>query len=1326
MSTNRDLEIRAIVTASVDEYLRAMREAGKSTDDFTSSAKRSARDLDDAASSWKRAGEVALGVLGGLSVGVFTAKMVDAQRQFDVLNSSLITVTGSSTAAAREFAWIKEFAATTPYALNEVTQAFVRMKSLGLDATEGTLRSYGNTASAMGKSLDQMIEAVADASTGEFERLKEFGIRASKEGDRVSLTFQGVTKTIGNSAAEIARYLRDIGETQFGGAMAERAKTLDGALSNLGDTWDGLFLTISQQYAGGLIYDSVTLASAAIGDAIDILDAMNRATEENAKQTGAANAIQEGLAITFETVAVLGANVAYVLEGIGREVGGLAAQAAMAAQLDFSGASAIGDMMKADAAAARAAVDAQTAAILNARTSAAEYRQVLESARAGTVDYSASVARLIEMQNAGTISAQQFRVAVESLQPAAKSAGTATGGLSGSLGGTKKAAKEANDAIEDLLLKLDAKEIEEAAKAVDDYNRAWSDYLGDLDKTARGLDEQIEQYGMTAAQIAAVTLRRAEDRLEMARANGGVSAQYLAGLEREVELRRQIATSSGQLEVLDANKTAAEEAARDWERTSAAIEDALIDALMDGGKSGAEYIEGLFRTMVLRPVLQAVVSPVAHAITGILGFGAPSSGGTGGTSILGTANNAYSLYTGASNLYNAGAIGYQWATGTMSGANAAGTLYANATGTSMDGLFASTGWGTSGSAAGASGMMSSLASAGAYAAIAMAAVSLIDDIFGDDPDPRLRYKMSSDLGDTSGWEDGVAYAEGPFGYVGLDNATSKEVKGRDYVEGLKAMSAFDAMLASFMSPAEIETVRSGMDGWMSSADRETRDYRRDPDLSQSERLVAISESAGGEQWEEVLSYIRSTSIRPDAQWGVLNPSIGATENEQYGMVESEIPIGTTIADLYGLDNVVTTFADAGEAGANALQDALRGAAAESVMDLSGYNYSDGVSQTWLDEQVAALIGDMPQSLDDLSVALQGFGLTVEEVEKIAIDAANNPFGTGRAGAKTAMAAQLDGEALAQYILRGFQADNVQSMLEKVGQDIGRDAARAWMDASTTTVVGEDGKETSLDGYGVLMEALATNYAALYQTQESAWKQAQENLADMFDEIGVSVPASIDAFKRLTEAQDLNTEAGRKLYSELWGLAPAFLEVASAVEQTFASISTTTAESIREIEMSILDNAGKYEYLDTEIESLLEKLSAATDPATIQGLFEQINSKTTQAFNLLDGDEQKRLATDFIDRLYEAESVAQSRLSVTPIDYQPQQDAATKQGEAAVKQEEAAAKLVAAAEKIMTALGLMEGHSEEGAGALIVAGQQLRAAASHLSSAVSGEQSAEVH
>lgn len=318
-------------------------------------------------------------VLGGartafqaLVGGAIVTKLVSVQREFDVLNASLVTVTGSSAAAQREFAWIKEFAATTPFALNEVTGAFIKLKALGLDATEETLRSYGNTASAFGKSLEQFIEAVADASTGEFERLKEFGIKAKQDGEVVSLTFQGLTTTIGNNSREITKYLDDIGNNQFAGAMQRRAESLDGALSNLGDTWDELFRTVSQNNAGGLIFESVKLATAAIGDAITILNAMSTAAEENARQTGAMKAIQDGIATVFETVAVVGANVAYVFEATGRELGALAAQATALAKLDFDGFNSIGEAVREDAEKARKEVDQLTAAILNARNAAAD------------------------------------------------------------------------------------------------------------------------------------------------------------------------------------------------------------------------------------------------------------------------------------------------------------------------------------------------------------------------------------------------------------------------------------------------------------------------------------------------------------------------------------------------------------------------------------------------------------------------------------------------------------------------------------------------------------------------------------------------------------------------------------------------------------------------------------------------------------------------------------------------------------------------------------------------------------------------------------------
>ena len=195
-------------------------------------------------------------------------KLVSVTREFNKLNAGLITATGSAENAAVAFEAIQQFASETPYDLQQVTEGFTKLVNLGLTPSEKALTSYGNTAAAMGKDLNQLIEAVADAATGEFERLKEFGIRAKSEGDRVSFTFRGITTTVGKNAAEIEQYLIDLGENNFADAMVNRMDTLDGALSNLGDEWDKLFLNISEQGVGDLIEDGVRLA-------IDALQELN-------------------------------------------------------------------------------------------------------------------------------------------------------------------------------------------------------------------------------------------------------------------------------------------------------------------------------------------------------------------------------------------------------------------------------------------------------------------------------------------------------------------------------------------------------------------------------------------------------------------------------------------------------------------------------------------------------------------------------------------------------------------------------------------------------------------------------------------------------------------------------------------------------------------------------------------------------------------------------------------------------------------------------------------------------------------------------------------
>lgn len=191
-------------------------------------------------------------------------KLFDAQRAFDKLNVQLVAVTGSVSNASQAFEQLQKFAIATPFNIEETTKAFLKLKNTGLDSSEKAMHAYGNTATALGKGLDDVVDAIAGATGGSFDDLEKLGIQAEKKGNQVSLSFQGVSTTIGNNAGEIQGYLQKLGETKFAGAMQASMATLDGSIGTLKDAWDAFSLKLSESGLG-------EIAKQAIGTLTDVL-----------------------------------------------------------------------------------------------------------------------------------------------------------------------------------------------------------------------------------------------------------------------------------------------------------------------------------------------------------------------------------------------------------------------------------------------------------------------------------------------------------------------------------------------------------------------------------------------------------------------------------------------------------------------------------------------------------------------------------------------------------------------------------------------------------------------------------------------------------------------------------------------------------------------------------------------------------------------------------------------------------------------------------------------------------------------------------------------
>jgi len=212
--------------------------------------KRFQRGLDETA---KKVGMFVAGisVAAAGALTVLSKSVISTSAEFESFHATLETITGSAKAADDAMSWISKFAQTTPYDVAGVTDAFVKLKSYGIDPiANDALKTLGDAASAMNKPLNQAVEALADATTFEFERLKEFGLTTQQAGDKVTFSWNAngkqLSKTIKKNSEEVRKFVLDQLGGRFNGAMIKQSKTWNGMISNLADSWTNFQLRIGR------------------------------------------------------------------------------------------------------------------------------------------------------------------------------------------------------------------------------------------------------------------------------------------------------------------------------------------------------------------------------------------------------------------------------------------------------------------------------------------------------------------------------------------------------------------------------------------------------------------------------------------------------------------------------------------------------------------------------------------------------------------------------------------------------------------------------------------------------------------------------------------------------------------------------------------------------------------------------------------------------------------------------------------------------------------------------------------------------------------------
>jgi tape measure domain-containing protein len=331
-----------------------IKSANSELDKLGKTTKKTTKDTSDAAKENEKL-TGSLKALAGAYIGLAGAtKLVALADQYTKLTAQLKLATRSQEEFNQAFTNVQNISKVAQSGLSETAVLYARVSNATRDlgANQATvaaitesvslgLKVSGASAAESASAMLQLSQAFASGVLRgeEFNAVNEAAPRLMKAladgmgvpiGALRNLASDGkiTSDILGNSlVAALADLRKEAAQTQ----------TISGAFVELKNE---VLLTAGQ-------LDSATGASKAFAQSI--------------KDLAGSGVIK----VVFETIAVLGANIAYVFKQIGNEIGGIAAQIALLFQGDFQGAKFIGEQMKLDAAAARKEIDALTESILN-------------------------------------------------------------------------------------------------------------------------------------------------------------------------------------------------------------------------------------------------------------------------------------------------------------------------------------------------------------------------------------------------------------------------------------------------------------------------------------------------------------------------------------------------------------------------------------------------------------------------------------------------------------------------------------------------------------------------------------------------------------------------------------------------------------------------------------------------------------------------------------------------------------------------------------------------------------------------------------------------
>ena len=246
------------VDMSTEKYKKKLQDMKKDTKSATAGIKESFKSL---ATSWGS-------IVTAIGTGAFVNAIKSSRVELENAVASLSGISGGIAEANTMFDLLQQSARDCIEPFDSLQAAALSIGKYGITPTAENLKALKQIALATGQQMTTAANAFGQVTMGKYEGLEQLGIKALDTGNKLQLTYKGVTQEIDKNTTALEDYIVKLG--------ASNSQALDylqggmvGALNKLDNAWGDLIREFAASPLGDIITDAVN----AIADALDALTA---------------------------------------------------------------------------------------------------------------------------------------------------------------------------------------------------------------------------------------------------------------------------------------------------------------------------------------------------------------------------------------------------------------------------------------------------------------------------------------------------------------------------------------------------------------------------------------------------------------------------------------------------------------------------------------------------------------------------------------------------------------------------------------------------------------------------------------------------------------------------------------------------------------------------------------------------------------------------------------------------------------------------------------------------------------------------------------------